>query len=464
MLENRSFDCMLGWLKPGDPDYRGLTGDETNPQPGAGLPPVPVWNQPGTDPATMSIPNPDPGEFFAQDMNVQLFGAGQPTTGTPKMDGFVINYAGQSGVAAANINAVMHYFTPDQVPVISALANAFGVSDTWHASAPCQTWPNRFFVHTATAAGYVNNLPPHFPYCMKSIYELLDEKQKSWRIYFHDMPQSATLANVWESGALNFRPFEEEFVKDAAAGNLPNYSFIEPRYLSSSLLQLIANDEHPPHNVHYGEQLIATVYNALRSGPNWESTLFIVTYDEHGGCYDHVAPPEAPPPGGPTPDGFAFDRYGVRVPAVIVSPYIPAGSIVRPTSGTLPFDHSSIIKTLTNLWGLSGPLTGRDAAAPDLLGALSLAEPTNGGPETITPPDLVPSAGEIAEAVQRPTNDLQKSLCALAAHLPPTSTPIPDYIADLEKQAIAPTAPACETVEAAGSYIEAQVKAFIGTL
>ena len=465
MLENRSFDSMLGWLRPGDPNFRGLTGNESNPQAGPGLPPVKVWNRAGTDPAAMSIPNPDPGELFGQDMNAQLFGAGKPATGTPTMDGFVINYTGQPGVSAAGANAVMHYFTPDQVPVISQLATAFGVSDCWHASAPCQTWPNRFFVHTATAGGYVNNSPVHFPYKMKSVYELLDEKSLDWRIYFHDLPQSATLANIWESGPTNFRRFEAEFASDAMAGKLPAYSFIEPRYFSSSLLQLIPNDEHPPHNVQYGEQLIATIYNAVRNGPKWHQTLFVITYDEHGGCYDHVPPPAAASPGGPTPDGFAFDRYGVRVPAVVVSPYIPPGTVVRPpAASTYPFDHTSIIATLREAFGLGGPLTGRDAVAPSLLSALSLEDPTNDGPDKIVPPGTLPTNAEVAATIQLPPNDLQAGLCSLAAHLPHATTDLVGHVAALEQGIITPIAPVFQDVGAAADYVEARMRSFIGRI
>jgi len=462
MLENRSFDCMLGMLKPGDAGFKGLSGTESNPAPGSGAP-VGVWNQPGSDAATMSIPDPDPGEIFADDMNEQLFGAGGNVAGDPTMSGFVVNYAKQDGVTAATQNAVMHYFTPDQVPVISQLATAYGVSDCWHASAPCQTWPNRFFVHTATANGYVNNSPVHFPYTMKSVFELLDEKGLDWRIYFHDIPQSATLANVWESGATNFRLFEEEFVADAMAGKLPAYSFIEPRYFTSSLLQLIPNDEHPPHNVHYGEQLIATIYNAVRNGPNWNETLFIITYDEHGGCYDHVPPPAAASPGPPYSDGFQFNRYGVRVPAVIVSPYIEAGSVVRPPDGhPYPFDHTSIIATLTKLFGLNGPLTQRDQAAPDLVHVLRLDGAANDGPGRIEAPVLQPTSEEISALLQARPNDLQANLCQLAAHLPAGSAQVGGHIAALAQQVIAPVAPEFQSVEKAADFISAKVRSFLG--
>ena len=134
------------------------------------------------------------------------------------------------------------------------------------------------------------------------------------------------------------------------------------------MLNKIPNDAHPPHNVAYGEQLIADVYNALRAGPGWKQTLLVITCDEHGGCYDHVPPPQATPPDVLRPDGFDFSYFGVRVPAVIVSPYVKAGSVIRPP-GTTPFDHTSIIATLRKLFNFA-PLTHRDAAAPDLLAAL----------------------------------------------------------------------------------------------
>ena len=142
MLENRSFDCMLGRLYPDDPDYRGLTLGEFNTY--ASMP-IPVWNDPGMSTATACIPKPDPGEMFT-DMNVQLFG-GTPQAIPPNMGGFATNYGAQraSSDGVPRPRDVMHYFKPEQVPVISALAKAFGVSDMWHASAPCQTWPNRFF-------------------------------------------------------------------------------------------------------------------------------------------------------------------------------------------------------------------------------------------------------------------------------------------------------------------------------
>lgn len=411
MLENRSFDSMLGQLYTNRPGFDGLTLKETNPD--SKMNPVPVWNV--GDRATvpqMTIPDPDPGELWV-DMNMQLFGPPPPLlnpTGVPAMKGFVQNYESQAGTPSGGINQVMHYFTPDQLPVISKLATSFAVCDQWHASAPCQTWPNRFFAHTGTADGYENNSPPHFPYGMKTIYNLFGD-QETWKIYFHELPQSVVLSKLWFH-LDRFRLYEE-FQNDATNGTLPSYSFIEPRYFADMDLP---NDQHPPHVVTLGEQLIADVYNCLRKGRKWKETLLIITYDEHGGNYDHAPPPPATPPSDVATTPFNFDRYGVRVPAVLVSPYIEAGTILK-TPG-IPFDHTSIIATLCKRFGLDGPLTNRDRVAPTLEGVLNLTEPTNLGPDSIDMPAYKHSQDELEKAKALPLNGLQKSLLHMSSLLP----------------------------------------------
>jgi phospholipase C len=332
------------------------------------------------------------------------------------MGGFVDSYVSQPpGQTAASPDAVMHYFTEAHVPAISQLARAFGVSDRWFASAPCQTWPNRLFAHTGSAGGDVNNTPAHVPYMMPTTFERIADGGKTWRIYFHDFPQAAVLGRLWWHGA-GFQRFDQ-FLKDAAAGSLPSYSFIEPRYFAGALTNEMPNDQHPPHHVGYGDALIASVYNALRSGPGWENTLFIITYDEHGGCYDHVFPGPAASPGGPFPDKFPVDSYGVRVPAVIVSPFIQEGSIIRP-SGATPFDHTSIFKTLQDIFGLNpAPLTPRTASAPSLAEHLT-ASATNLGPTSIKVEAPIPSAGDLQKASAVPPNRLQAALANAASRLP----------------------------------------------
>lgn len=460
MLENRSFDSVLGKLYPRDPSFDGLSGSEQNLWLSQ---PVRVW-QSGAgrlDPAAATIPAPDPGELF-QDMNAQLFG-GPRAAAPPPMSGFVQNYMAQQP-PPADCRAVMHYFTPDQLPVISTLARAFGVSDQWHASAPCQTWPNRFFAHAGTCLGHVDNSTFPIPFPAPSIFRRLSDRDKGWRVYFHDVPQSLLLGDIWLEAPFHFR-FFSTFLSDAQNGTLPNYSFIEPRYFTDLFLNNIPNDQHPPHNVLYGEQLIADVYNAVRSSPCWKKTLLVVTFDEHGGCYDHVPPPAAVPPDACRQYGFAFDSYGVRVPALLISPYMPPGSKVRaapagvPSRGPpYPFDHTSIIKTLRVLFDLGEKLTERDEAAPDLLGPLSLVEPTNDGPDSVTPGMTVPGIDELQERAAAAPNHMQAALGRMAAQLPPAPLAAGAALPQPAPLAAAPP----ETVAQAHARSVLQVKAFLG--
>jgi phospholipase C len=462
MLENRSFDCMLGMLYPNSATFDGLIGTEFNTwhKPDGTQQDIQVWKDPALTAQTVCIPDPDPGELFT-DIQMQLRGLGadgKAGTGPFTMSGFVDNYIRQPPASpASDPYSPMHYFTPDQVPVISALARAYGVSDRWHASAPCQTWPNRFFVHTGTAAGYVNNSPAHFPYTMPTVFNRLSSVNQTWQVYFHDIPQSATLTDLWDHTLTNFSRFETDFARDAAQGRLPAYSFIEPRYFTDTVLNEIPNDAHPPHNVAYAEELIASVYNAVRSGPGWKQTLLIITCDEHGGCFDHVPPPPATPPDVLRPDGFDFSYFGVRVPAVIVSPYIRPGSVIRP-AGDIPFDHTSIIATLRKLHNFK-PLTERDKVAPDLLAALD-AEPGNDGPASIKAPAIPPAPVQVARAAAKPPNNLQQSLSGLAVQLPTVGADIGAHIQRLNS--VPDIVPVHATVGEAAASVLGHMQAFLG--
>ncbi|HZS83731.1 MAG TPA: alkaline phosphatase family protein [Stellaceae bacterium] len=459
MLENRSFDCMLGTLYPPDPGFEGLRGDEQNLWMGQR---VKVWRVPGDtlDARSATIPSPDPGELFA-DMTMQIFGS--PPGPTPSMSGFVENYMRQQPTPP-DCRAPMHYFTPEQVPVLSALARAFGVCDQWHASAPCQTWPNRFFVHSGTCLGHVDNANFPFPYTAPSIFRRMSERGRSWRVYFHDVPHALMLADIWSEAPLHFRYFSA-FLADSVNGTLPNYSFIEPRYFTDLFLNNIPNDEHPPHNVLYGEALIASVYNAVRASPSWKKTLLVITCDEHGGCFDHVPPPAAVPPDDRRPDGFAFDRYGVRVPTIIVSPYMAPGSRVRamPTglpsaAAPYPFDHTSILATLRKLFDLGPPLTRRDAAAPDLLGALSLDEPQNDGPARISAEAARATIAQLEARGAAPPNHMQAALSRMAAQLPPR----PPAPGEAPPPPAPLGAPVPDTVAKAHAASTLQARSFLG--
>jgi phospholipase C len=441
MLENRSFDNLLGGLYPKSKDFDGVDGSESNTDRSGNV--WPLTETPGGDVAGLSVPNPDPGERW-QDINVQIFGSGQLNGGEPypprdgavaNMSGFVDGYTDPNGHpsrAGNDPRQIMSRYKPDRdVPALATLARQFAVCDSWFASAPNQTWPNRFFVHTGTAAGYENNEPKALFFKMPTVFDSFDmaPSKPSWAIYHHDLPQTLTLSELIRK-AQNFHMFDT-FLRHAREGVLPNYSFIEPRYYSDIRLfppQFnLPNDMHPPHVVCFGDQLVATVYNALRGNVDaWKKTMLVIIFDEHGGCYDHAPPLKAVPPGlvvGDNPHPiFAFDRYGVRVPAVIASPYIQPNTILRPSDnypedGATPFDHASVINTLRHRFELGDPLTARVEAAPTLERVLNLEAPENLGPETIAASDCKVSLFYKIKFLFELWNDFQMSLHDMARKL-----------------------------------------------
>lgn len=197
MLENRSFDCMLGWLYRDRPDFDGLRGDEANPwhHDDGTEQQVPVWNDGSLTPEAASIPDPDPGELF-DDVRMQIFGL--HADGTPRMNGFVDNYMRQpANSTPLDPRSAMHCFTPEQLPVLSTLARSFGVSDRWFSSVPSETWPNRLFAHAGSSGGAVNNTAIPLPFLLPSVFRRLESRGRSWKVYFQDAPQTASLVDLW---------------------------------------------------------------------------------------------------------------------------------------------------------------------------------------------------------------------------------------------------------------------------
>ena len=391
MFENRSFDSLLGLHRPKGPDFDGLTGAETNPLTTGGS--VQVSRLSGTD-GFVTEPGP---HHEHEDAMVHLFGNG-PTT-SPTNDGFASRYqtTATEGVILdpRMASQVMGVFdTRSQLPALAALADEFRVCDAWFSSLPGPTWPNRFFVHCATSGGHFES-PTDFDsvwsegvgslYDMPTIFESLAAAGASWNVYYQDIPQALALARLHAHRG-QFKRIAS-FAADCAAGTLPAYSFIEPGFFDVKMLGLAASDMHPPHDVRHGDALIATVYNALRANEAlWRTSMLLVVWDEHGGYFDHAPPPMAAIPdaasqANPT---FHFDRLGVRVPAVVASPWVGKGSADHTV-----YHHSSIPATLARLFGLPGPLTARDAAASsfdrDLLDA----------PRTDTPQSIasLPTSG-----------------------------------------------------------------------
>jgi phospholipase C len=420
MLENRSFDHMLGFLYPnktgpnGQP-FEGLLGTESNND--ANGNPVTVYRIDTSQAGAYFMPGADPGEGFAN-TNSQLFGTGKaPSPPVATNSGFVTNFAAaisfdeqdkMSVLAGTVASQIMGIFPPAALPVLSGLASGFAVCDHWYSSVPTETFPNRAFASAGTSQGHMNDSTSS--YTVQSIFGLMKAHNLSWKIYGYDA-EPLTRANFPDTTSAPDSCFGKfaDFQADAAAGTLAQYSFLEPSWGSTG------NSQHPNYDVALGEALIQQVYRAVRTGPGWNQTLLIITYDEHGGCYDHVPPPSgaAPPDSSVGEFGFDFTRFGVRVPAVLVSPLIPAGTIYRVPAGATPIDHTCVLKTIELRWGLPA-LTARDAAAPDLGGVLTLTTPRTDDPlaGVIAPTSGAPNpaAGEVSR--------LQQLQAQMTANLP----------------------------------------------
>lgn len=389
MLENRSFDHMLGFLyadagnvSPSGQPFEGLTGQESNPGDAGGAP-VGVFRIAPDTASTYFMPGADPGEGYKA-TNSQLFGS--TTAPSPPLatnQGFVGDFAYTLGwetkekwsiLPGTVAGDIMGMHTPQTLPVLSALARGFAVCDHWYGSVPTETLPNRAFMHAATSQGHMDDNTKSFT--APTIYAALSQHGVSWRVHGYDADPLTRMTFTDLVGApdANFGRFAD-FQAAAAAGTLPAYTFLEPSWGSSG------NSQHPNYDVALGEQMIHDVYYALRNGPAWNRTLLVITYDEHGGCYDHVPPPSGavPPDAAAGEYGFDFTRFGPRVPTVLVSPLIPAGTVLRVPEGGMPFDHTSILRTVQQRWNVPA-LTARDAAAMDVGAVLSLASPRTDDP------------------------------------------------------------------------------------
>jgi len=430
MGENRSFDNLLGWLYspddlPDGQEFDGLAfGDYQNTAPDGTSIAAHVYK--GTTDEIMGRPDPDPGEEYPH-VNTQIFSSIDPpgnsklfveemeapynapaSTTEPTMDGFVTDYAVNyerlkkgSPPDPAELAQIMGSFSPEMLPVLSTLAKNFAVYDAWHAGVPSQTFCNRSFLHASTSHGFVTNKSgggyskwldaPATP----TIFNRLEDAGISWRIYFDELQlvsftgvlHAPVLEKYWRTA--HFATMKQ-FHDDVENGELPAYAFIEPRMIYNH------NDFHPPvgrlresdvdgtevvdsamSDVRAGEALVHEIYSAIQQsaspdGSNALNTMLLITFDEHGGCFDHVPPPVATPPDADEPVGemgFRFDRLGCRVPAIAVSAYTRAGSVINDE-----MHHGAVIATLAKLHGLK-PLTRRDAEANDMFSAVNLDSP-----------------------------------------------------------------------------------------
>jgi phospholipase C len=429
MFENRSFDNLLGRLytsgqEPRGQKFDGLDqGNYSNTAPDGTVVATHVYN--GDTDHVMGQPNPDPGEFYPH-VNTQLFDVVDPPGNEelwrnhiappfnapkddldPSMSGFlhdyIINFAHERRGTQPTYDeyrVAMGGFSPEMLPVMSTLAREFAVYDHWHAAVPSQTFCNRSFFHASTSHGYVTNTEDGgYDKWLNAndgttIFNQLEDAGLAWRVYY-DEEQLVSLTGLLHAPHIekywktHFRGMAQ-FYRDVETGNLPAYAFIEPRMVFNH------NDMHPPvgalretvvdgepiydsalSDVRAGEVLLSKLYTAVKnsdakSGSNAINTVLLVTFDEHGGTYDHVPPPRAVPPSGHAVKGemgFGFDRLGCRVPTLMISAYTRRGTIVNEV-----MHHSDVVRTLDQRHGLPH-LTERDRTGTSILNGLNLTTP-----------------------------------------------------------------------------------------
>jgi phospholipase C len=280
----------------------------------------------------------------------------------------------------------MGYHVREQLKSHYSLADEYVVCDRWFASVMGPTWPNRFYLHGATSGGQKGNSPV---FGFKSFFEVIDAAGLTHKNYYHDV--------AWASGGyfkLNGLGTITQFFQDAANGTLPNYAVIDPQFFGNG-----ANDDHPDHDIQLGQALIAAVYQALAQSPQWEKVLFVVTYDEHGGFFDHVSPPQT------VDSNDEFKQLGFRVPALVAGPFVRKGCVV-----STPFDHVSVIRTVQRRFGLQS-LNARMDATNDLSSCIDPAYIGDPQPPVMIPPVPV-SMSKVFR--KQPRRISQKELWAMA--------------------------------------------------
>jgi len=348
MMENRSFDHMLGSLGLANPAIDGIRPDLTNiDTEGNSVKPQPLAEFQGQL-------DPDPDHHFHA-VDLQIFNRETGANRAANMGGFIRSYFEQKR-DVKHSHKILYYFPKEKLPVITTLALEFAVFTRWFSSIPGPTICNRAFAHYGTSFGRVgmDMFYPREPF--KSVYQRLLDAGRTAKIYYYDHASSTMeVVNLLQNQPLLFGTFPE-FLIACERGELPDYSFIEPNFSDhdGDGGEELANDQHPDHHVQAGELFIAQVYSAIRRNSGlWESTALLITYDEHGGIYDHVIPPNCIPDGfiaSPNDTGtgmeFRFDRLGVRVPAILVSPWIPEGTVVSDRI----FEHASIPATVTEFF------------------------------------------------------------------------------------------------------------------
>jgi phospholipase C len=348
MMENRSFDHMLGFLTidEGRTDVEGLTKELANELNGVSYPVHPATS-------TQLVKAQDPSHG-SQSVAQQIAGG--------KMSGFVSNYVATRPTPpykGDSPGVVMAYHTAKQLPAYAYLAEQFCVCDHWFCSVPGETMPNRAYAVAGTSNGHIDALRPPQPYNLHSFCRHLDDANVSWRWYSHDYVPMLWLLDTeyGVSGETTPAYFDRKdvfghasFLDHAAKGDLPAVSWIDPNFYDLTFGPAGSNDDHPPSDLHAGQKLVLELFDAVTQGPAWNKTLLVITYDEHGGFYDHVPPPAC------KDDHANMRKLGPRVPALVVSPWVKQRQVAKTV-----FDHTSIIKTI-----LARFCRKQDGSVPDM--------------------------------------------------------------------------------------------------
>jgi phospholipase C len=393
MMENHSFDNLLGGLTlSGQRNADGLTFNRAG---------RPTNSNPGPHGAVSAFAFPSTAQ--GPDVN-QTWNATHEQIDHGKMDGFVRSNG--------NSAQPMGYYPAGVLPFAYSLAATFAVANRWFSSAPCQTYPNRRFLMAGTAYGNIttdNASLSDAPPPNGTIFDRLNAYGINWRNYYTDLPQTAIIPTIVEKYPTNLSPIAQ-FYADCAAGTLPSVSFVDPEFgvISdigaplaalpelagiSAGLQTAGGDQEEPQNMYYGEAWAHEVLQAVLQSPAWPRTLFIYTYDEHGGYYDHVPPPKAiapdsiPPALTSTDIPGTYNIYGPRVPAMVASPYSKPNAVTN-----IVHDHTSVLSTIEAKWNLPA-LTSRDANAATVMDFLNVKRAAFLRPPTIQGPSLTGPSG-----------------------------------------------------------------------